>query len=97
VRKRIYVGFVDPLAGTDLMFGTRYSATCESHTREGLKKWNTKKRSKKSIDLHTLTYVRLAKYCLLLSLSLSLSLSLYIYIYIWFFFFFFVGGVGVGW
>jgi hypothetical protein len=88
------VGFVDPLAGTDLMFGTRYSATCESHTREGLKKWNTKKRSKKSIDLHTLTYVRLAKYCLLLSLSIYIYIYIYIYLV---FFFFFVGGVGVGW
>jgi len=25
----MYVGFIDPLAGTDLMFGTRYLATCE--------------------------------------------------------------------
>lgn len=27
----MYVGFIDPLAGTDLIFGTRYSATCDTH------------------------------------------------------------------
>lgn len=31
VRKRMYVGFIDPLAGMDLIFGTRYSATCDTH------------------------------------------------------------------
>jgi len=25
----MYVGFIDPFAGTDLMFGTKYSATCQ--------------------------------------------------------------------
>lgn len=36
VRNRIYVGFIDPLAGIDLIFGTRYSATCyKNKQKEG--------------------------------------------------------------
>jgi hypothetical protein len=50
VRKRIYVGLVDPLAGTDLMLGTRYSATCEIQHQRMIKKRNTKERRKQKVQ-----------------------------------------------